>query len=125
MTSDTDVFAKNQYGSGPGMGLLAIAQRQAICQMGKLSYLIITTEGPHFNGDKDHGFTAAEVAQIAYDVGAVNAYNLDGGNSATLVMNGVKMNRFGKGGIREITDMIYFITAEVPAPGAAEGSVSK
>ena len=40
-------------------------------------------------------------------------------------MNGVKMNRFGKGGIREITDMIYFITAEVPAPGAAEGSVSK
>jgi hypothetical protein len=27
-------------------------------------------------------------------------------------VNGVKMNRFGKGGIREITDMIYFITAE-------------
>ena len=35
--------------------------------------------------------------------------NLD---SYELVVNGVKMNRFGKGGIREITDMIYFITAE-------------
>jgi exopolysaccharide biosynthesis protein len=45
-------------------------------------------------------------------VGAKQAYNLDGGNSACLVVNGVKMNRFGKGGIREITDMIYFITAE-------------
>ena len=40
-------------------------------------------------------------------------------------MNGVKMNRFGKGGIREITDMIYFITAEAPASGDKEGSASK
>ena len=125
MTSDKDVFEKNVYGSGAGMGLAIKAQRQAICQMDKLSYLIITTEGPNFKGDKEHGFTAGEVAQLAYDVGAVNAYNLDGGNSAATIMNGVKMNRFGKGGIREITDMIYFITAEVPAPGAAEGSVSK
>lgn len=125
MTGDTDVFVKNQYGSGAGMGLAIKAQRQAICQMDKLSYLIITTEGPNFKGDKEHGFTAGEVAQLAYDIGAVNAYNLDGGNSAALIMNGVKMNRFGKGGIREITDMIYFITAEAPSSGDKEGSASK
>ena len=101
------------------MGLQNRTQRQAICQMGKLSYLIITTEGPGSKQDKDHGFTAAELAQLAYDAGAVNAYNMDGGNSACLTLNGVKLNRFGKGGIREITDMIYFITAE-PAPAAAE-----
>ena len=125
MTYDEDTFLRNQYGSGAGMGLGNKTQRQAICQMGKLSYLIITTEGPNNKDDKEHGFTAAELAQLAYDVGAVNAYNMDGGNSACLALGGVKLNRFGKGGIREITDMVYFITAE-PAPAATtdtEGSV--
>ena len=125
MTDDTDTFERNIYGSGAGMGLGIKAQRQAICQMGKLSYLILTTEGP--KDSKDGGFTAGELAQVAYDVGAINAYNMDGGNSACLVLNGVKLNRFGKGGVREITDMVYFITAEAPAaateaPAETEGS---
>ena len=125
MTGDEAAFVHNQYGSGAGMGLPAKAQRQAICQMGKLSYLIITTEGPHNKQDKEHGFTAAEIGQLAYDMGAVNAYNLDGGNSVCLVLGGVKLNRFGKGGTREITDMIYFVTAEPSAADTAssEGSV--
>ena len=127
----------NNYGSGPGMGLLRKAQRQAICQMGKLSYLILTTEGP--NESPDGGFTAPQLAKLAYDVGAVNAYNLDGGSSAALIMSGFRsslndkitgfrINRFGKGPIREVVDLIYFATAEeapaVPeAPAeAAEGS---
>ena len=117
MTDDTDTFVKNLYGAGAGMGLQNKTQRQALCQMGELSYLIITTEGPQSKQDKDHGFTAAELARLAYDVGAVNAYNMDGGHSACLSLGGVKLNRFGKGGIREITDLVYFITAE--APGAA------
>lgn len=119
MTDDENTFIRNQYGSGAGMGLQNRTQRQAICQMGELSYLIITTEGPNSKQDKDHGFTAAELAQLAYDVGAVNAYNMDGGNSACLALDGVKLNRFGKGGIREITDLVYFITAEAP-PAATE-----
>ena len=122
MTDDENTFVRNQYGSGAGMGLGVKAQRQAICQMGKLSYLILTTEGPHSKQDKDHGFTAAELAQVAYDVGAVNAYNMDGGNSTCLALGGVKLNRFGKGGIRETTDMVYFITAEPSAASAVSGS---
>ena len=125
MTDDTDTFIRNQYGSGAGMGLNNNTQRQALCQMDKLSYLIITTEGPTGKNDKDHGFTAAELAQLAYDVGAKNAYNMDGGNSACLALNGIKLNRFGKGGIREITDLVYFITAEpsaAPAADETEGS---
>ena len=59
------------------------------------------------------------MAQLCYDMGAVNAYNLDGGNSASLILNNTKMNRFGKGGPREVTDLIYFITAE-PAPVPTE-----
>ncbi|MCR5565948.1 MAG: phosphodiester glycosidase family protein [Clostridiales bacterium] len=112
MTDDTETFEKNRYGSGAGMGLDKKAQRQAICQMGSLSYLIITTEGP--NESKGGGFTATELAELAYNMGAVNAYNLDGGNSTCLVVDGVKMNRFGKGGVRNATDLIYFITAEEP-----------
>ena len=126
MTDDTDTFDRNIYGSGAGMGLGNKTQRQAICQMDKLSYLIITTEGPNGKSDKEHGFTAAEVAQLAYDVGAKNAYNMDGGNSACLAFGGFKLNRFGKGGIREITDLVYFITAEptaAPTADETEGSV--
>ena len=111
---EMQVFDGNNYGSGAGMGLPNKTQRQAICQMDKLSYLIITTEGPKDTNAKDGGFTAQELAQLAYDMGAVNAYNLDGGNSACLLLNGVKMNRFKKGGVREITDLVYFITAEEP-----------
>ena len=125
-TGDDDTFVRNIYGSGAGMGLPVKAQRQAIRQMGKLSYLIITTEGPNNKQDKEHGFTAAELAQVAYDVGAINAYNMDGGNSTCLALGGVKINRFGKGGGREITDLVYFITAEdttAPASTDTEGSV--
>lgn len=111
----------NNYGSKAGMGLMAKAQRQAICQMGKLSYLLLTTEGP--NDSKDGGFTAAQMAQLAYDMGAINAYNLDGGNSTTLFMSGFRsrlnskitsfrLNRYGKGPVREIRDEIYFVSAE-------------
>ena len=110
INSELQTFDGNNYGSGAGMGLPNNTQRQAICQMGKLSYLILTTEGP--NDSTDGGFSVAEMAQLAYDMGAVNAYNLDGGNSACLMLNSVKMNRFGKGGIREVTDLLYFITAE-------------
>ena len=42
MTDDEDTFVRNQYGSGAGMGLQNRTQRQAICQMDKLSYLIGT-----------------------------------------------------------------------------------
>ena len=111
----------NNYGSKAGMGLMAKAQRQAICQMDKLSYLLLTTEGP--NDSKDGGFTAAQMAQLAYDMGAKQAYNLDGGNSTTLFMSGFisningkitsfRINRYGKGPVREIRDEIYFVSAE-------------
>lgn len=108
------VITDNNYGSGPGMGLMKAAQRQAICQMGPLTYLIVTAEGP--DGSLNNGgLTVPEMAQLCYDMGAVNAYNLDGGNSASLILNNTKMNRFGKGAPREVTDLVYFITAE-PAP---------
>ena len=120
-------YDNNNYGSGPGMGLQNKTQRQALCQMDKLSYLILTTEGP--NESKDGGFTMEEFAKLAYDVGAKNAYNMDGGSSATLILNNTKMNRFKRGGMRSIFDLVYFVTAEqapeptpTAEPAAEEGS---
>lgn len=93
------------------------ARRQAICQMGPLSYLIVTTEGPeqHANG----GFSLYDFARLVYDTGAVNAYNLDGGSSTWLVMDnkqiGIARN------LRSIADIIYFVTAEPdPAENTAD-----
>lgn len=119
---ELQTFDGNNYGSGAGMGLTNKTQRQAICQMEDLSYLIITTEGP--NESKDGGFTMTEFAELAFEMGVRNAYNLDGGNSANLVLNGTRMNRFGRGGGREITDLLYFITAE-PAPEPTEAPATE
>ena len=85
------------------------AQRTALCQMDELSYLIITTEGPeqHDNG----GYTIPELAQLAYDMGAQEAFNLDGGSSSWLVLGTTRINALN-GKKRTISDCIYFITAE-------------
>ena len=119
---------ENRQYAGGRIGLEKLTQRQAFCQMGKLSYLVLTTEGP--DQSKGGGFTVAQLAQLAYDMGAVNAYNLDGGQSACVVMNNMRMNRFKKGGTRPVHDLIYFITAEPapeitpePEPESADGTV--
>ena len=90
------------------------ARRQAFCQMGPLSYLIVTTEGPEQS--KDGGFTLFDFAQLIHDTGAVNAYNLDGGSSTWLILDNQQIG--ASRNLRDIADIIYFVTAE-PAPDAA------
>ena len=85
------------------------AQRTVFCQMDTLSYLIITTEGPEQS--KGGGFTIDEVARLAYDMGVQQAFNIDGGSSAWLVLGEKRINA-KKGKKRTITDAILFITAE-------------
>lgn len=98
-------------------------QRSAIAQLGPLEYMLITCNGPQTKNNK--GMTVAEFAAVCEAAGKrLNengcrlAYNLDGGNSSTLVfretnkktgkLNYVKVNcpeieRF-------LGDMIYFAT---------------
>jgi exopolysaccharide biosynthesis protein len=85
-------------------------QRSVICQMDTLSYLIITTEGPEQS--KDGGFTIPEMGDIAYAVGARQAFNLDGGSSAWLVLGDERINTLQTKNLRDISDIICFITAE-------------
>jgi exopolysaccharide biosynthesis protein len=78
--------------------------RSAIGQTGKLSYVMVLVEGPEDNS----GATQQEMAQIMYDLGCVQAYNLDGGQSATVFMDGQVINHVKQ---RQTSDIIYFATA--------------
>lgn len=85
-------------------------QRMGIAQLAPLSYLVIATEGPENKGST--GLTMDEFAQLMYDLGAVNAYNLDGGSSSSMVLNNRKINALSTNKVRPIGDIIYFSTGE-------------
>lgn len=94
------------------VGSFKQTQRTTLCQMGPLSYLIITAEGPEQS--EGGGFSTDQMARMAWDMGAQQAFNLDGGSSAALVLGTDRLNALGNGGKsnRAIGDMIYFVTAE-------------
>ena len=80
--------------------------RSAIGQTGPLSYVMVVVEGRGENG----GATGQELAQIMFDLGCVQAYNLDGGNSSIMVWNNEVINDPSGGG-RESSDAL--LIAEV------------
>ena len=89
-------------------GKLKQTQRMAICQMGPLSYLILACEGPE--NDNSVGLTLAEWAALCKEMGAINAYNLDGGSSTTIALNNRKINALSANKERPVGDLIYFCT---------------
>ena len=82
--------------------------RAALCQMGPLHYMVVVanTEGRNTHHPDIHEFAA-----ILDTFGCQKAYALDGGNTATVVMNGNLMNRTTYGEERPQGDIIYFCTA--------------
>lgn len=82
--------------------------RAAICQLGECHYLMVTanTEGPG---------TAVPTLRIfansLYDMGIKNAYTLDGGQTATIIINDKVINRVLFNRERVVSDIIYFATA--------------
>ncbi len=83
--------------------------RAAICQMDRLHYLFAAA-----NMDKHYWtpLTIEEFAQCIYETGCRQAYALDGGQTATVVMNNTLMNNVNYGSERLISDIIYFATAK-------------
>lgn len=84
-------------------------QRLALCQLDTLSYLVVCTEGPS-GGDTSVGMTIEQMATLCHDLGAVDAYNLDGGNSAAVILNGERLNNIANTKKRMVGDCIYFCT---------------
>lgn len=82
--------------------------RAALCQMGKLHYLVVTAnrEGPYW----EH-LTIHEFARRIETFGCEKAYTLDGGNTGSIVTNGKLINRTTFGYERFQGDLIYFCTA--------------
>lgn len=91
------------------VGLYKETQRMGIGQIGPLEYICVATEGPEQKGSD--GLTVAEFAQLMKDLGAVQAYNLDGGSSSAMMLGGEKINARG-GKQRPICDLLYFSTLE-------------
>lgn len=118
----------NGYTFGPGLVIngekqtgfvdmdnaaLRSAQRMCLAQIGPLEYLCICSEGP-----EDPGSTGMNLEQFAELVasfeGVQNAYNLDGGSSATMVFNKDKVNSPNNPKRRPLNDIIYFASAYQP-----------
>ena len=85
--------------------------------MGQLHYIVVTanTTGPHQEIP-----TVAQFTKNVAATGCIHAYCLDGGQTATIVMNDKLMNRPVYGQQRKISDIIYFATA-VPEGGSDNG----
>ena len=95
--------------------------RSAIGQTGPLSYVMVLVEGRTSGNDKA-GISQQGLAQIMYDLGCVQAYNLDGGNTSEMIFCG-PADEYGKlttrlyfegdqvAGDRQQKDIIYFATA--------------
>ncbi len=89
------------------------AQRMCLAQIGPLEYLCISTEGPEDPGSV--GLTLEQFADLvaSFD-GVINAYNLDGGSSSTMVFNNKKVNAPNNPKRRPLKDIIYFASAYQP-----------
>ena len=91
--------------------------RAALCQMGELHYIVVAANTTGVYQDIP---TVATFAKNIAATGCRMAYCLDGGQTATIVMNDELVNRPVYGQQRKISDIIYFATA-VPDGGDDNG----
>jgi len=90
-------------------------QRLALCQMDSLSYLVVATAGGKETPGST-GLTIPQMQQLCYDLGVKQAYNLDGGNSSSVILDDKKINSMGMKSVRSIGGILYFITADPTVP---------
>lgn len=82
--------------------------RSAIGQTGELEYLLLVVDG---RSDDSAGATVEQVAQLMLEQGCTQAYNLDGGNTATMIFGESIYSDKSESAERSISDIIYFATA--------------
>lgn len=85
-----------------------IYTRAVIAQKDHLHYLLMTI-------GEEHGYAARvdinRAAQYIYDKGVISAYTVDGGQTATIAMQGTTVNRVDRDEERTMSDIVYFATA--------------
>ncbi|MBO4422653.1 MAG: phosphodiester glycosidase family protein, partial [Clostridia bacterium] len=97
----------------PDLSRRAKEPRTAIGQIDELHYIFLVVDAIREKkgiGDWNTigGMTFAELAQTFASLGCKTAYNLDGGGSTSLWLNGKLANSPSGGGEREVSDIIYF-----------------
>ena len=85
--------------------------RCAIGQLGKKEYMFVVVDGRRKDSD---GCSTDELAQWMFEQGCVQAYNLDGGNSALMWFGGENYSAKTTKGERAVSDFIYISTAIKP-----------
>lgn len=105
LVQDSQVVEVSHY-SHQVLGELFFPQsRAAIGQLGELHYLYCVTTEP--------GGSVYRFARYMKEKGCQTVYNLDGGGSGTLLVNGKRYNQIAYFGVeRAMSDIIYFASAE-------------
>ncbi|WP_145328742.1 phosphodiester glycosidase family protein [Paenibacillus xylanexedens] len=84
--------------------------RTAIGMVAPNHYVFVVVDGRQ---DDSRGMTLAELAQTMKDLGATEAYNLDGGGSSTMYFMGrVVNNPLGRNQERGVSDILYLTEAQ-------------
>ena len=81
--------------------------RTGIGQVDETHYVIIVADGRR-EGWSDKGMTLQEMQQVFLEYGCHVGYNLDGGGSATMIMNGERVNKTSGSRERNVSDIVYF-----------------
>ncbi|MGN0772736.1 MAG: phosphodiester glycosidase family protein [Candidatus Ventricola sp.] len=81
--------------------------RTAIGQVDANHYVVIVADGRR-DGWSDLGMTLQELQEVFVEQGCRIAYNLDGGGSASMVLDGERVNRGSASRERNVSDIIYF-----------------
>lgn len=89
----------------PEGGIYKTNARAALCQYDSLHYLLVAASGEPPYKNKP---VISDFAKNLMKLGCQKAYNLDGGQSATIIMNDKVMNYVYE---RQVSDIIYFATA--------------
>lgn len=86
--------------------ILESYSRCALCQLGECHYLLVTVSRP-----VDSRAGLRRVADVLCSLGVETAYALDGGQTASLIVNNKLVNPVDYGEERTMSDIIYFATA--------------
>ena len=94
-----DNYGYNPHGREP---------RAAIGQTGPLSYVMVIVSAKDRSGSS--GLSQKALGELMYDLGCVQAFNLDGGNSAEMCFGETIIKGMPGGSERGLSDIIYFAT---------------
>lgn len=119
-----DMKIVNSFNFGPGLvidgqkgvnmrnnenAVNLLRRRVAIGQAGHLTYYLFVTDS---NYENSRGMTMREFQDFVSQYPVINCYNLDGGNSANLMIGSERVNAVQYKHMRELNDIIYFASTE-------------